>query len=301
MANVTIPELAAVTSLLGGEPFETVQNGVSVQTAIETMLAYGGPDGNDSYRERLTAARTYYVRTDGSDDNTGLANAAGGAWLTLQHAVDTISTTLDFAGYTVTLQVGDGTYAAGATFTNMLVGAAAQLRIVGNTTTPASCVINSATDIFRASTAISVSINGFKLVTTGNYSIIAAVQGSVITVGSAMEFGAAALAHLGSFVGAVISASGYTVSGGASAHWLVQRGNLTISGVVTVTGTPAFTSAFAQVNLSGFVQALGTFAGSATGTRYIVNGNSVLNANGAGATFLPGDAAGTTGTGGQYL
>jgi len=37
-------------------------------------------------------AADYYVRTDGSDSNDGSANDAGHAWLTIQHAVDNVST-----------------------------------------------------------------------------------------------------------------------------------------------------------------------------------------------------------------
>jgi parallel beta-helix repeat protein len=36
-------------------------------------------------------ATDYYVRTDGDDSNTGLANDAANAWLTIQHAVDNVS------------------------------------------------------------------------------------------------------------------------------------------------------------------------------------------------------------------
>lgn len=35
--------------------------------------------------------QTYYVRTDGSDSNNGLSNTSGGAWLTLQHAANTVA------------------------------------------------------------------------------------------------------------------------------------------------------------------------------------------------------------------
>lgn len=50
-----------------------------------------------SGRDLLTTNRTYYVRTDGSNSNNGLANTSGGAFLTIQKAIDTVLK-LDSAG-----------------------------------------------------------------------------------------------------------------------------------------------------------------------------------------------------------
>lgn len=50
----------------------------------------------------------YYVRTDGSDSNTGLADSSGAAWLTIQHAASTM-----VAGDQVTVHAG--TYAEDVT------------------------------------------------------------------------------------------------------------------------------------------------------------------------------------------
>ena len=44
-----------------------------------------------------------------------------------------------------------------------------------------------------------------------------------------------------------------------------------------------------------------TNGATVTGTRYSVTNNGVVFTNGGGATYLPGNAAGSSANGGQYL
>ena len=99
--------------------------------------------------------------------------------------------------------------------------------------------------------------------------------------------------------GAVVLANGYTVTGGANYHWfannagVINNGNTPIT--VTLTGTPAFTGAFAGASALGLINPSSfiTFSGSATGQRYITGSNGTVNTNGSGASYLPGSSAGS--------
>jgi hypothetical protein len=92
----------------------------------------------------LTADRTYYVRPDGSDTNTGLTNTAAGAFKTIQKAVDA-AYALDCGKYKVTIQLAAGTYTAGAKIIGRLRNAYDAARrpfqIIGDTVTPANVAI----------------------------------------------------------------------------------------------------------------------------------------------------------------
>lgn len=171
-------------------------------------------------RELLTANRIYYVRTDGSNSNTGLVNSAGGAFLTLQKAWDTVAG-LDLSIYAITIQVVDGTYTTGINMAAMPVGSG--IKIQDNTTTPANCFINATTTCFQtnAPSPCGVTIAGFKMASTG--AGISAIRmnapGTIPLISNNLAGGSTGFA--GAFYALergsrIIVSTGLTVSGGMS-------------------------------------------------------------------------------------
>lgn len=254
-------------------------------------------------REVLTANRTYYVRTDGSDSNTGLVDSSGGAFLTWQKAWNVILT-LDLGGFTVTVQVRDGTYTGALSITKPAVGGSVIFQ--GNSTTPANVVLSTTSSdaIFVSGQGHYLTLKDFKVQTTTAGSAIHTDTGAVVNVGN-LNFGACAGSHLSAENGSqiVYNNSVAAISGGATSFSAAYNGaQIAFRGnTVTLSGTPAFSTAFAfgMVNSSTFID-LNTFSGSATGARYLAILNAVINVSGAGASHLPGNSAGSTATGGQY-
>ncbi len=256
-------------------------------------------------REALTANRTYYVRTDGSNSNNGLSNTSGGAFLTIQKAIDTVLK-LDLGGYAVTIQVGAGTYTAGAAVTMPFVGGLVTL--TGDTTTPTNVVISTtASDAINVTNGAVLFVQGFQLKTTTSGACIKVDGGSVVRLSGKMDFNvcnASSGWHIFAANGAVIYIeTNYVISGGADKHWLATDGailQMPAARTITLTGTPAFTQ-FAYASRLGLMQVWSaTFSGSATGSRYVIDTNSVIFTNLGGASFLPGNAAGAVASGGQY-
>jgi hypothetical protein len=255
-------------------------------------------------RRTLTAARTYYVRTDGSDSNTGLANTAGGAFLTIQKAVDTISG-LDINGQTVTVQIADGTYTGAVTLKNV-VGYAAEgnLVIQGNSGTPANVVISvTSNNCFTASGISSVwTIKDMKLQTTTSGSGLLAQDNSKILFTN-LSFGTTVTFHIYAVRGIIQATGNYAISGNAAYHWVASIGGaIKVQSIaaITLSGTPAFT-VFALADTTSVLAWNGSaFSGGASaGTKkYDINSNAAAV---SGGVTLPGGVAGTTATGGQYL
>lgn len=267
-----------------------------------TSLGSGG-------RPLLTANRTYYVRTDGSNSNNGLSNSSGGAFLTIQKAIDTVAS-LDIGIYDVTIQVGDGTYTTPNTL-KQWVGSGS-VSIQGNTGTPGNVIVHT-TDAhgFLGVNARLWTIRDMELRTTSTTAVATCclrAEGATWIKYSNVRFGTGDQ-HKNAALGATIECVGnYAIVGGANYHDIfatkgnvIKTGGLSTPVTVTLTGTPAFAGAFALGDTQGLGHYVGyTFSGAATGKRYDIYNNTVVSTNAGGASFLPGNAAGTATTGAQY-
>ena len=283
-----------------GKRFEI--DGTSWIADLTPTLFPGDAAGTSARREVLIANRTYYVRTDGSDNNTGLANTAGGAFLTMQKAMDVVSATLDLAGFEVIIQIGTGPWTAAVT-AKQVIGGKCTFR--GDTATPANVVWSvTGADLFRVEdcrgSIFRLEGFDFRTITSGDV-IDIRDQSSIAEWGSCI-FGACAGAHINCGSGRARSIAAYTINGNAIRHVFAfgNQARVTLNVAITVSGTPAFSVAFADAEDIGFITSSGAITGGATGKRYDADKNAVIDAFGNGANYFPGDVAGTTATGGQY-
>lgn len=280
---------------------ETAQTDIdTLETAVDALEAV-------THREVLAANRTYYVRTDGSDSNTGLADTSGGAKLTIAAAL-TAAAALDCSTYDVTIQVRDGTRTAAVTLPLML--GSGTFSLLGNTTTPANCVISTTSaQAITGTDAGSWTIRGFKLQTTTSGNSLTAIGRTTIRFNT-MDFGACAGSHqIFSDSGAKVICSGnYTISGGSAyTHICANTTGYINAGAgrtITITANITF-NRFAYAILTGVIETTGnTYSKGAftvTGSRYSAIGNGVINSYAGGVNYFPGTTVGTLTTGGQYL
>lgn len=268
--------------------------------AAAVWQSIGGVTSNA--REILTANRTYYVRTDGDDANDGLSNTSGGAFLTVQHAVDVVMS-LDIRTHNVTIQLADGTYSDPTLVNGPWLGSGT-VTLLGNTAHPENVILSAPSQItiwVRRDGRLVIS--GFELASGAGHGL-QVDTGSSVLLGAAMRFGSCGEYQLCAGHGGVIEGfDNYTIAGNAWGH-ILCLGNSFIriaNNTVTLTGTPAFSVGYIEASRSGIVDYYGnTFSGSATGKRF--NGYALGNifTNYGGASYLPGNAAGTLATNAIY-
>lgn len=256
-------------------------------------------------REMLTANCTYYVRTDGSDSNTGLVDSADGAFLTIQKALNVVYGTLDLGGHDVTIDIGNGTYTAALTVSSPQVGAG-NITLHGDTTTPSNVHLSVAGQVITVTGFGSkLRVQGVKISSSAGFGALSADAGGFITISGKVEFGTCTGHHVIATANGVVFNTGIEeiISGNAPSHYYSGSSGYiqSLFSTWTLSGTPAFATAFAVGRSAGIILvAATTTAGAATGSRYSSTQNSVINASGGGASVFPGNAAGSTATGGIY-
>ncbi|BEV00062.1 hypothetical protein [Novosphingobium olei] len=286
----------------------TVHIGGTLQVSSTTGKWTGGAEpvvmtGGRIIAEDKMQQRTFYVRSDGDDTNSGFGNTADEAFKTVQGAVNRLSKfPYDEAGYVASSDPDAGwkiTVAAGTYAEDVILR---QCRFFGVTIEGAGPANTSVSSF--VSKALTTVWNHRQMTIGGaGKSALSASRGSEMTWEN-VKFVASAY-HVVTTQGARALATGnYEISGSATAHLYAAMGTVIDikDRTVTLTGTPNV-GTFAKVEQASVIRAQGcTFTGSATGKKYDARSGGIIETNGSTpATFFPGDTAGSTATGGQYV
>ncbi|WP_326526496.1 hypothetical protein [Dokdonella sp.] len=256
------------------------------------------------------ANTTYYVRPGGSNSNSGLVNDDGGAFLTIQHALNVAAADMIISGSSdVSIYVETGSYAEYLVLPQILRAGSGRPKIVGNGSGPTDVVVRAVSAEYCGDWILQYfSIANVEAVS--NYNALQVGRGASLEC-NAMDFGSAGTGrHVFVRDGGRVLCSDYTVGGGGKSHIKAEAGgSFVFSGsVITFTASATFSEAVVQcltgaghVELTGVSFDVSTYSATVTGKRYDINGNGVCNTGGGGASFVPGTVAGTTATGGQYM
>lgn len=251
------------------------------------------------WREMLTGPRIYYVDAAlGNDANDGLSGGAN-AFASIAKAVQ-IAQALDSGGHDITVQLADGTYGLGQALEipHGLVGGG-RLILQGNPGAPQLVVLEGADQVLQASGGCVV-LRGVKIQNASAVTAALLVRGAGHLALDGVVFGPAG-GHVDVDGGYVSLEGAYTIDGGSGFHLRLSGGGRfdAHAQTVTLTGTPDFQDGFCVCSEASIARLGGqSFVGSATGKRFDVSANALIN---SGGTVLPGDSAGTTQTGGLYL
>lgn len=251
-------------------------------------------------REVLSADRTYYVDPAGEDSNHGLS--ADAPFRTLQKAIDS-ALNVDAAGYSVTIKLADGAYSSGG-WVNRPMFDGSQLNIIGNPGNPSNVeiAVTGANAFLVDAAGAKVRIEGVKI--SGDVGVWAR-YGAVVFLTGKNAFGACPFRHIGADNGAFVEMLGGEVfiEGAAPHHLYADAGGhiFYALGSATITGAPTFLFGFAYAQASGLITSHGmNWSGTALGPRYQATLNGVINVNGSGPDYFPGNGAGALASGGQY-
>lgn len=294
------PNAPFLSALTASHHYGTPGNApkVHLDSEVQGVLAYANMA---KVRPPCISNLTLFVSATGNDSNNGLSSAT--AFRTIQAAVDAVYRNYDWAGFSATIQVADGTYTAGALFTGMPPGHTQAVKLVGNPSSPnnAQITVTNGNGVVATGGAV-ISLNGFRITASGTggssgLGVSASTMGSVSL--SNVNFSSCGSAQTQASAGSIVFTGPCSFSG-TSPCAVGASGNGTIyaAGATLTVQAATFTTAFAFVQLCSAVSFGGaSFSGIASGPRYLVASNGVITTNGGGPNFLPGDAAGSSSNG----
>lgn len=253
---------------------------------------------NISALAQLGVLTTYYVNASAANDAASCLTISApcktlpGAWNKAATSNHGTSGSL--------ISVADGTY-TDALVINGAWNGAGQISIVGNCTTPGNVIYSvSGVSNFTVTNAF-VNISCMEL-RNNNFVELLALSGGNITW-TKLRFGATTADQMQANGGRIYGSGNYSILGNIGSHGhAFNRGMISIdSAVVTLVGTPAIGNFFFGINDATVNFTNSSFAGTATGLRFLVHNSGSFNSNGAiSLTGLPGSVAGILETGGRY-
>lgn len=255
----------------------------------------------------IVATPTFYIRTDGNDNNNGSANTAGAAFLTIAGALSYVKNRYGLPGRPIIFQLGiAGTYAG-----TQISGVPGGLTIIGDVANRGNYIIQATAGTTVSGGSVTFQGLSFSIPSSPTQPALQVGNGGFATIDRVTFTGVSqsAVAHLFAAAGGtIVFAGGSTAatfnSDARAAMYAEGGGNISFSTgtVVSMGGTnPTFTLGTVAANSCGSVLlGVGSFTNTAIGPRYNAVLNGVINVGGGGASFIPGTVAGSTATGGQY-
>ena len=267
-----------------------------------------------------TTSNLYVSDAIGSDtlyDGTSATIAGGvsGPFKTIRKAVMTMAK-YNLGGWNFIINVADGTYVDPACLFFPRPNGSGRVYLRGNSANPdAVQIFNTGVGgCWTAAAGGEWEVDGFSFRTTastpGDGAGAILWQSSSYLLLRSAAFNQCVGTHIGLAAGSFCQMFGpIRINGPAPSHVAA-----TLNGIIgnsnppeptlTITAAVNFPAGFARASNGGqMIETWGTINGYAnvTGTKYVALGNAVVDCNGRGASYLPGNAAGILLSGGQYL
>jgi hypothetical protein len=255
--------------------------------------------GNMSGCEASSVARTFFVRTDGSDESSGDGDSPSSSFRTWARGIEVISR-LNLDQCTVKLRAGREGEPRKFTENIRVSALAFSGRLVVQGDDSGQTTIGSETgDTWTISHAgnVQVRFQQMRLESPKGTAIKIEYQ-SLVAVGDKVDFGPAAINHLwvhDSQSLLQILAADYSISGDCERHILIQYGHVFFeANRLHLIGNPRFREAFVTAYPRGSFQAIeNRLVGEAHGPRFNFRHQSLLNLCGrSDREELPGDMPG---------